>query len=796
MIIRPSPVAHALASALVLVLAACRNERHPGSQDRPGVISGVVVDPYVEGAVVQELTVPARRVVQESSATGADGVFTFQAPLTRGNLVALSVKGLHSGAPYTVRLERRVDVDAGVLVVSPLTTLLAAGRSPEEILGALSTALAGSLAASDLTADPMARAVISTDAKGRQLLATSIAVGGALQIVGGNAASPELAGAANVIGARVLDALEAAGDVNAGASAGAAVADWIAKTATPSRIGAAAAAVDPAVIASLVHAAVGGAPVELGRDAAGRVVVTPNPVTVSNHLSRGLAALHAGFRSHASDDYLLATNELAAAVALAGKDATASQNDLDTARFFGGLARLAVLAQPYSDATENGLNDYGDLLDAFGMSADPVDRGTIDPAVAFTCETTVVYVDPSGRSYRNERCRLRPISAASPRSGELQAFLSGQVGAALRQVVENLSGVSATFTARLTDGPRVIDLDHTDALFLKGVAQGMIAAIELQRAYDLDVDLHAEQVRAGSSKFAPGAFLAGNPAFLRLVDAASVQRSRPDALAAIETFIAALGSLRAEPAGEQANDLIRVADETCAWDAAAQRYVCTAVYNPEQALADAMYALTTAKAVAESTGDVTFDRRTADPADDVVVNASRFFAGLDGRAFLPARFDLGPAADRMGAFPDPTFGGVVPRWPAGLNPNTDLDADGLPDLFGGYTRFGPWLEDNYLYGGGLAVELASSGSAFTEYGFDGTYHGTFAYAATTLTLTYTGTGPGGATRRVITATQFRDGGFTAEIAAYADATLVRHAVSTISIWRSVEESARLAALRP
>lgn len=790
-----------VALALALgALAACSSSKGGGGPTNPGnpgngtqITSGVVVDPYLEGAVLQELTLPARKLVQESSITGATGQFSFGLPLTQGNVVVLSVKGLHNGVPYTVRLERLVDVTSGAFVVSPLTTLLAAGRTPAQVLASLDPALAGSLTAADLTADPMARAQGGLDARSRQLLAASIAVGGALQLVGGNVASADLGPAANAIGGRVLEALRQTTDVDAGASAGAAVADYIAKSATPATVGGVASGLDASFITSLVQTATQtGEPVGVVGDGSGGVVVSVNPGTVGSHLGKGRTALETALSSGSADQFLTAANEYSAAATLAGSDTTATANDRDQARFFGGLARLALLAQPYSDGTDNGLNDLGDILDAFGMSTARADRATMDPSLVLTCQQSVYYAPPYGVVGTSETCKLRPIATTSPRSGKLQAFLSGQVKAALRQVVDLLSGVSATFTAQLTDGTRVVDFDRTDALALKGFAQGMIALIELQQAYDLDVDLHAEQVRAETTSYKPGQFLANNPTFLKLVEAASVPQSRTDAIAAIDSFIAALASLRAET-GSQVNDLFKLTDETCTYNG--YYYACTPVYNGPQQLADAENALTTLKGIATATGNYTVSGQTGSAADDLVLSPSKFFAGVDLRALLPARFDLGPSADHPGMLPDATFAGVVVHWPAGRSPNTDLDGDGLPDYLGGYTRFGPWLQGNVLWMSGGNIQFAQSGTSFTgavNYPY-ATYSGTYAYTADTLTLTYAGgTGPQGAARSELKALRFWDGGFSGQLTRFrADNSIISQTSGDWTIYLSVGQSASL-----
>jgi hypothetical protein len=749
----------ALAVATAAAMQACSSGGSSSDPNSTRITSGVAVDPYIVGAVLQELT-PARGVVQESSPSDANGVFRFAAPLTRGNVVAMVAKGVHNGRPYAVRLERKVDVTDGELVVSPITTLLAGGRTPADVAALLNEALGASLTSADLTLDPMA--VGTGD---RSLLAGAIAVSAALEILRGDAGAADLAALVHAVAPTIAEVLAADGSLAAVSSAAAAVAGYVARNAVDAQEAQAAAGlVDAELVASLVESAAGG-PVTLSDS----LDVLVDPGTVAGHLAAGLAALEVGLASNSTDALLSAVEELSAADALVPHDATVTTNDADQARFFGGLARVALLARPYSDATDNGLNDLGDLLDAFGVGAAADARGTFDPGLLLTC-TPTYWTDGEATYPAGEECDVRPLAPDSPRGADLQAFLANQVAAGLAAAIDKLGQVGAEFHAEVRDGGRVVELDVTDALFLKGAAQAMLAFLRVQQAYHLDLDLDALQASSSVSGYGFADFLEEHPSFLRLVNATSLPHARASAIDAIRSLQAAVASLRAET-DPQEDDVVRIA-EGCAGAPGAGYpadpvpvYSCTTAYNPAEALDDLASALSTVEQVATAEGPYRITLGTADPADDFVVDASRFFAGVDVRALLPG-WTAGAGGDRPGLLPDPGLGGVLVSSPFDLE--ADVDGDGSPDLFDGYTYFGTWLRGTYLDAGYASVlfgsyQFAAQGDGFTftdrSYGGGGaTYAGTWTYDRNTLTLTFRSPLPvldaGAVSRVVITADDF------------------------------------------
>ena len=132
---------------------------------------GVAVDPYISGATFfEDLDNNGIRDdgEQVSTVSDAKGGFSFSGPLTTGSTLIMDGKGTHNGVAYTGTLKRVVEA-SGILVASPLTTLLANGWAVEQVVSVLGTA-GLSLTVEDLTKDPMsgldqkdAEALLDTD---------------------------------------------------------------------------------------------------------------------------------------------------------------------------------------------------------------------------------------------------------------------------------------------------------------------------------------------------------------------------------------------------------------------------------------------------------------------------------------------------------------------------------------------------------------------------------------------------------------------------------------------------------
>lgn len=507
--------------------------------------------------------------------------------------------------------------------------------------------------------------------------------------------------------------------------------------------------------------------------------------TVAERLAAGMTALEQGLATQGTDALLLAANELAAAASLVGWDKAASQADLDRARAFGGLARLALLAQPYSDqAPGDGLHDLGDLLDAFGMGGTTFQRSHLDTIEFMHCTT----MQPSPY-YSYEQCELRTLPANSPRSGDLQAFLAGELRTALTGAVALLDAVTPGLQATVHASGRTVEVDHADVLLASALAHAALAQIDIQQAYDLDVDLDELQANLKVETYRPTDFLAEYPSFLKLESAATLPTAREHALAGIRAARKALDALQAET-DDQADDLIRLSSQVCTygpapWDPNLFAYTCQPVFNSAEQIAEARAALDDAEAFLAA-GSYAFGRDTPETEDDFTVAPGRFFEGLDLRALIPASFTKGVDGDRPGLFPDPTFGGLLVASPYDLN--ADLDADGSPDLFG-YTQFfdgflgaGPFFTSGWTSGGSWNGECTFLPGTHTfswsrSIWISGTpapvttvYTGTYAIDRNVLTLTFTSPGPDGVRTEEIVASDFSDTRFAVRTLTYRDAS--------------------------
>lgn len=147
--------------ALTGLLAACGSSPVSDSTATATgpAAQGIAVDPYIVGAIFQEVAADGTLLQRQSTASDAAGRFSFSQPLTPGSIVELkpSSKGMHNGAPYLGMIKRRIDANApATWVVSPLTTLTASGLSDEQVLSLFARAGLTDLTAADLTADPLA----------------------------------------------------------------------------------------------------------------------------------------------------------------------------------------------------------------------------------------------------------------------------------------------------------------------------------------------------------------------------------------------------------------------------------------------------------------------------------------------------------------------------------------------------------------------------------------------------------------------------------------------------------------
>ena len=702
----------AVGIALLALLTACG-----GSSSDPIVATGTTgttltaVDPYIVGAVFRELD-SAGEPVQDSTPSDENGQAVFTDAVQSGNSIVMISSGQHSGAQFKGTLKRKVEVAAENMVISPLTTLAAELGSTAAAVTVLTDA-GLVVSAADIDADPMLALAGKTAASLGQTdlvqLVANLAVNAALNMVGASNSS-DLTTIVQKVAAKlqvdadndgtpdILNALQAvsgAGVDDAVGSLAGLTDTMIDQVETAKNAGT---ITDNAQVASQVETMTLPPASEVVTTAAagnGTVAITDGGtvtapvVTVREMLVEGFAALDR-FETSATApvaELMTAVSKFKSAKGLIASDTAASQAEKDQARFFGAFAELLVLTKPYSDLTENGLNNLGDILDAFGIEKGAV-RGDFDTLPVEDCTTG--------------DCDWVALPADSPTSGELQQAVGAMLLSRLQLVVDDMSKVSAAFKlSRSEPGLNAsgeTEYDYADALMVKGIAQAMRAQISLLSAYDLDIDLDAQQ---SSQSTTVEAFLADNPDLGELATAYATRlaSAKADFSAAADSITAAIDALVAETAtdSDQTDDLISFYTESCNWDSSQQTMVCTEDTAAMAAdIADAKAGLAEIKAGLN--GPVTFDEGTADA---VTVDFSQLFAGISLRGQMPTF-----VGDVPGQFPDATLGGVLVT-PSQVDINQDLDADGSPDLLIGYTKFFPGLLDGSADG--------NSGRTFNSY---------------------------------------------------------------------------------
>lgn len=749
----------ALLLCSTLVLNGCGGGGGGSTSAAPSpssINSGVAVDPYIVGGIFQEIDANGVLVQETTVPSDSSGKFSFPAPLQIGNTLVLKAgTGTHGGVPFTGTLKRKIDASSSSMVLNPLTTLIANGVAEADVLALLNAISPGvTFTLADLTADPMEELSDGTmTAADKALLAANMAVNTAVQVLGGNIGSlANLTAVAEVVAEKltteVLNTLTPTSTVAAldvAAATGVTVNNYLVET-----VDVAANGIDHVStvtdtitstyitqIAALVTANPT-QPVVISDPTVAPVQVADTNALALLYYNAGQAAYAEGSTTGSTATLMTAIDKFNAAAALSGSITDAPLKD--KVLFFGAFAKVLQAAKPMSDGTANGLNNLGDILDAFGLAGAPAetDRTNLNTLSIDIC-TTVTTTYGSW-----QECDLAPLSATSPTTGDLQTMLYNTVGANLKDAVAMLNQVSATFSATANDAGVPVEFDATDAKFIAAVANGMLAQINLVQAYDVNVDIDAETNRTAEQT--PEQFLAANGTLGKLKDAArmaDVKTYSNDAITALE---AAVTALKAET-GEQANDFMTFANTNCYYDSTLM-YICDpTTYNDPTEIAELETNLAETKtAINAATYNVIGDGDDGipDTEDDTVttIGLSKFFAGVDLRSKIPTTYNKGAFGDSPGMLPDPTFGGVLDETSATVL-NTDEDGDGSPDIFD-MTYFVPgmltdrtfqtWTEGNYwtftfvdntTFSGSIAGAATSS--------FDGSY----STAQNVLTLDFT-----------------------------------------------------------
>lgn len=147
-----------------MVLASCGGGGGGGTTTPGGdtsgdttSVSGVVVDPYIQGAVFcidENANQECDEGEPTSTASNASGQFTFSEEPADGALIVMKTNGTHNGVPYGLNDLMGV-YEGGDIVVSPLTTVYAAGLTADQIVEMLAFAGLADVTADTVFTDPM-----------------------------------------------------------------------------------------------------------------------------------------------------------------------------------------------------------------------------------------------------------------------------------------------------------------------------------------------------------------------------------------------------------------------------------------------------------------------------------------------------------------------------------------------------------------------------------------------------------------------------------------------------------------
>ncbi|MBN2063035.1 MAG: hypothetical protein JW882_21710 [Deltaproteobacteria bacterium] len=307
-----------------------------------------------------------------------------------------------------------------------------------------------------------------------------------------------------------------------------------------------------------------------------------------------------------------------------------TSNDADTARFFYALTRVGSLVYKIeSDGVEDGLNDIGDILDAFGYSQSESRL----PLIGLQLQ------DPAA------------LPLDSPRGQDLVDFLYNVFRPEIIGALGNLNDVSTSFN-RTWEEPNlfeIVESDYGDVLFFAAIFRGILANIYMLKAYNLNCDID----ETDNNDYTLEEFFGYHPDFLKLISSYS-------------NFLTNAKSYYKSGLNDAYDSILWMEGETDAQD---NDYIHL-VNSTATEIEEAKLTITDAK---NSLDGPTFvnDHQTA--SQGFTLDMSIFFSGLELRNYLPPI--SGDGAN--GLFPDPTFAGIVgPE----ENLNEDIDpSDGVPD---------------------------------------------------------------------------------------------------------------------
>jgi hypothetical protein len=366
-------------------------------------------------------------------------------------------------------------------------------------------------------------------------------------------------------------------------------------------------------------------------DVASKGAIPVIPVGINEPPTSGLtvAELNTNGKNAVASGWVLgAKTYFQAAVDLAANNAG---NDTDTARFMLALTRVAALGfDTASDGSPQDMGRLGDLLDLFGFANNEV-RANWD-----LMETP------------------DPLPDASPTGNDIRNFSYDVVRRELQAAITDLDKVSQAFDAEVTVDNEALNADYGDALFFRGLLSSVKANMEIQRAYNLNVDIDdvENNNRTVEDVHTADGTLLGSPDLEKLAEAkASLSIARARLMSAID-------SINAET-DDQTDDVITL-DETV-------DSVVIAGPGSSAAEVSGVSGLATIKTWIDE-AQSSIDGNSTN-VGRVAVNLQAFFD--DGIVLDDTTLPV-INGDDIGDYPDPTFGGVII--------DTDTDDPGIQTL--------------------------------------------------------------------------------------------------------------------
>jgi hypothetical protein len=328
----------------------------------------------------------------------------------------------------------------------------------------------------------------------------------------------------------------------------------------------------------------------------------------------------------------------AACVSAADAYGDTASNDADTVRFFAAFSRIASLYYNMSSDgnPNNGLNTFGDILDAFGCNTSGRDPITFVDQVRF-----------SATPY----CPV-PLPAGAPTGAQLQTFIANVIRPELEGAIANLGKVSQSFNVTWTEpfGGKQVISDYGDALALRALSASLLGSAIAENSYNLDADI----ATAANTKQTKQDFLASNPNFLTLRSTSELGTVQSLLGNASDDTLAAINWIQSRT-GSQSSYFISLGNMTS-----------SEIDKHKREINEFKASLTGPSNIHGGTGTL-----------EGTLDLTKFFAGMNLRSLLPTYTGSIP-----GFFPDPTFNGAWTNYVPGsqYDPNRDLNMDGVPDV--------------------------------------------------------------------------------------------------------------------